>query len=88
MAGISDGARVTLVLKHGPLSIRWEALHRGFVDGVQFQDVQVSGPFKKWEHTHKVEPTGDGRAMLVDHVDYALPLGPLGRLARRCSRAA
>jgi hypothetical protein len=40
----------------------------------------VSGPFKKWEHTHKVEPTGDGRAMLVDRVDYALPLGPLGRL--------
>ncbi len=79
--GISDGARATLVLKHGPLSIRWEALHRGFVDGVQFQDVQVSGPFKKWEHTHKVEPTGDGRAMLVDHVDYALPLGPLGGLA-------
>jgi hypothetical protein len=47
---------------------------------VQFQDVQVSGPFKKWEHTHRVEPTGDGRAMLVDHVDYALPLGPVGRL--------
>jgi ligand-binding SRPBCC domain-containing protein len=79
--GIADGARVTLMLKHGPFSIRWEALHRGFVDGVQFQDVQVSGPFKKWEHTHRVEPTGDGRAMLVDHVDYALPLGPLGRLA-------
>jgi ligand-binding SRPBCC domain-containing protein len=78
--GIADGARVTLMLKHGPFSIRWEALHRGFVDGVQFQDVQVSGPFKKWEHTHRVEPTGDGRAMLVDHVDYALPLGPVGRL--------
>ena len=78
--GISDGARVTLMIKHGPLSLRWEALHRGFVDGVQFQDVQVSGPFKKWEHTHKVESTGDGRAMLVDRVDYALPLGPVGRL--------
>jgi ligand-binding SRPBCC domain-containing protein len=79
--GIADGARVTLVLKHGPFSVRWEALHRGFVDGVQFQDVQVSGPFKRWEHTHRVEATGDGRAMLVDRVDYALPLGPLGNLA-------
>jgi ligand-binding SRPBCC domain-containing protein len=79
--GIADGARVSLVLRHGPLSIRWEALHRGFVDGVQFQDVQVSGPFKKWEHTHRVEATGDGRAMLIDHVSYSLPLGPLGGLA-------
>jgi ligand-binding SRPBCC domain-containing protein len=84
--GIADGARVTIVIKRGPMTIRWEALHRGFVDGVQFQDVQVSGPFKRWIHTHRFEPGSDGRTTLVDHVDYALPFGltaVAGVLARR-----
>jgi len=84
--GIADGARVTMVIKRGPMTIRWEALHRGFVDGVQFQDVQVSGPFKRWIHTHRFEPAGEGRTTLVDHVDFALPFGltaVAGVLARR-----
>ena len=81
--GITDGARVTLLLSRGPMRIRWEVLHRGFVDGVQFQDVMVAGPFKRWVHTHRVEPTGDGRATLIDSVDYALPFGPFGALATR-----
>lgn len=84
--GIADGARLTMVIKRGPMTIRWEALHRGFVEGVQFQDVQVSGPFKRWIHTHRFEPAGDGHSELVDHVDYALPFGltaVAGVLARR-----
>jgi ligand-binding SRPBCC domain-containing protein len=73
--GIADGGRVTLQIKRGPFTMRWEALHRGFVDGVQFEDVQVAGPFRHWVHTHRIEPTGDGRALLIDRVDYALPFG-------------
>ncbi len=79
--GISDGSRLTMEIRRGPLKTRWEALHRDFVDGVQFTDVQVAGPFKRWEHTHRVEPAGNGHATLIDVVDYALPLGPLGSLA-------
>jgi ligand-binding SRPBCC domain-containing protein len=79
--GIADGSRLTMEIRRGRLKIRWEVLHRGFIDGVQFQDVQVAGPFKRWEHTHRVEDAGNGRARLIDHVDYALPLGPLGAIA-------
>jgi ligand-binding SRPBCC domain-containing protein len=78
--GITDGSRLTLELRRGPLKIRWEALHRNFVDGVQFTDEQVAGPFKRWIHTHRVEAAGGG-ATLIDLVDYALPFGPLGALA-------
>lgn len=78
--GIADGSRVTLELRRGPLKRRWEALHRDFIDGVQFTDVQVAGPFKRWEHTHRVEPVDVGKATLIDHVDYVLPFGPLGAL--------
>jgi ligand-binding SRPBCC domain-containing protein len=79
--GIADGSRVTLELRRGPLKTRWEALHRDFIEGQQFTDVQVAGPFKRWEHTHRVEPVAEDRATLIDHVDYALPLGPLGAVA-------
>jgi ligand-binding SRPBCC domain-containing protein len=79
--GIADGSRLTMEIRRGPIKVRWESLHRGYVEGVQFQDVQVAGPFKRWVHTHRVEPSGDDHATLIDHVDYALPLGPLGALA-------
>jgi len=79
--GITDGSRVTFEVRRGPLRARWEALHRDYVDGVQFTDVQVSGPFRRWEHIHRFEPDGDHRSALIDIVDYALPFGPLGALA-------
>jgi ligand-binding SRPBCC domain-containing protein len=79
--GIADGSRLTMEIRRGRLKFRWEVLHRGFVDGVQFQDVQVAGPFKRWVHTHKMVPASDGRAELLDTVDYALPFGPIGAIA-------
>ncbi len=79
--GIADGSRLTMEVRRGPIKTRWEALHRDFVDGQQFTDVQVAGPFKRWEHTHRVEPVSEGAATLIDRVDYALPFGPLGAVA-------
>jgi len=79
--GIADGSRLTMEIRRGLLKIRWEAVHRGYIDGVQFQDVQVAGPFKRWIHTHKVAPAAEGRAELIDEIDYVLPFGPLGAIA-------
>jgi ligand-binding SRPBCC domain-containing protein len=79
--GIADGSRLTLELRYGPIKTRWESLHRDFVDGQQFTDVQVAGPFKRWEHTHRIEPVGGAQARLTDHVEYAMPFGPLGAVA-------
>lgn len=79
--GIADGSRLTLELRRGPVKTRWEAVHRDFVDGQQFTDVQVAGPFKRWEHVHRVELVNESAATLIDRVDYALPFGPLGAVA-------
>lgn len=78
--GIEDGARVTLRMGTGPLAVRWTAEHRDYVDGVQFRDVQVSGPFTHWEHTHRVTPDGPAGAYLEDRITYVLPFGALGAL--------
>jgi hypothetical protein len=78
--GVRDGARVVLRMHAGPLRVRWVAEHEGYAAGREFRDVQVEGPFRAWEHTHRVEPRDDGTSVLEDRVEYALPLAPVARL--------
>ncbi len=79
--GIRDGARVSLRTKIGPVWVRWDVEHRDYVEGVQFRDVQVRGPFAHWEHLHRVEPVEGGRAcVLTDEIKYQLPFGAPGRI--------
>ncbi|EYF03702.1 SRPBCC family protein [Chondromyces apiculatus] len=79
-AGIGVGARVVMDTRLGPLWMRWVAEHTRYEKGRMFQDVQISGPFRRWEHTHQMDPDGEGGCWLVDHVEYALPVGALGAL--------
>ena len=82
IGGIRDGARVSLRTKIGPVWVRWDVEHRNYVEGVQFRDVQLRGPFAHWEHVHRVEPVDGGRAcVLTDEIKYRLPFGALGRIA-------
>ena len=78
--GVENGARVTLETRLGPLPVRWIVEHGDYQPGVQFRDVQVAGPFARWEHTHRVEAAGPEGCYLEDRIDYALPLGGLGEL--------
>jgi ligand-binding SRPBCC domain-containing protein len=54
----------------------WDPPHR-------FVDVQLSGPYAMWHHTHDFEPLADGGTLMRDTVRYALPFGPLGAIAHR-----
>jgi uncharacterized protein (TIGR01777 family) len=56
------------------------AEHRDYIDGRQFRDIQIEGPFRRWEHTHLVEPDGAAACYLEDRIHYALPLGGAGAL--------
>ncbi|HYP17053.1 MAG TPA: NAD-dependent epimerase/dehydratase family protein, partial [Opitutus sp.] len=86
--GLRDGARVHVRQRVGPFSIPWEVEHRDYVEGVQFRDVQLSGPFAKWEHLHRFDVLGASESRLTDEIAYRLPAGRLGRaLAGRRLRA-
>lgn len=78
--GIDDGARVEIQVRIGPFRKRWVAEHRGNVPGHQFQDVQMGGPFAHFEHTHRISPLTGRTCVLEDHIEYALPLGTMGRV--------
>ena len=76
--GIRDGARRELIIGHAPASIRWIAAHDGYIEGRQFRDTQVRGPFRQWVHTHLFEADGPDACYLDDRVEYELPFGRVG----------
>ncbi len=76
---LAVGTRVILRTKVGPLWQTIEAEHVAYEPGVMFADRMVRGPFARWLHRHIVTPRGPDRCVLIDDIDYELPLGFLGR---------
>jgi ligand-binding SRPBCC domain-containing protein len=74
------GSRTTLRISVGPFSQDWIAEHRACERGKMFRDVMISGPFRRWEHTHEFQPESDESSWLEDRVEYEFPLGRLGKL--------
>ena len=74
------GSRVILKTYLGPIPLRWIAEHTSYDPPHMFADRQVSGPFAKWEHTHRFLDDGQGGTILRDEVDYEVPLGAIGRV--------
>jgi uncharacterized protein (TIGR01777 family) len=73
--GMKDGGRIVFKAYVGPVGRRWVAEMGGYVEGRQFVDRQVEGPFASWEHTHRFLPIDGDSSELLDHVEFNLPAG-------------
>ncbi|HEX4406482.1 MAG TPA: SRPBCC family protein [Polyangia bacterium] len=78
---IAPGATIDYRLKLGGVPFHWQTLIESFEPDVRFIDVQASGPYKNWRHTHEFVEVPEGTA-IRDHVDYEMPFGTLGVIAR------
>ncbi|MFO0819104.1 MAG: TIGR01777 family oxidoreductase [Pirellulales bacterium] len=78
------GERAVIRTRLAPLVWkRWIAEYREFEPGKMFRDVQISGPFARFDHRHRMSPATEHDAArqswLEDYIEYAPPLGWLGQ---------
>ncbi len=62
------------------IPVIWVTKITEVVEGEYFIDEQRSGPFKYWQHYHRLE-TIEGGTLMTDTVRYLPPLGFLGSIA-------
>jgi ligand-binding SRPBCC domain-containing protein len=76
------GAEIDYQIRWLGLPLRWKTVITEYEPPFFFVDEQAAGPYAYWHHRHDFKPTEYG-ALVSDRVDYALPFGPVGRLAHR-----
>ncbi len=77
---MDQGTEIDYQLSWGIVHLRWKTEITHWNPPHFFVDVQSSGPYRFWEHTHTFRDENHGTRMF-DTVRYELPLGLLGRLA-------
>lgn len=74
---MAEGLRLDYRVRVLGIPVRWRSLISVYEPPHVFRDVQLSGPYRRWEHTHTFR-AADGGTVVEDRVVYELPLGPLG----------
>jgi ligand-binding SRPBCC domain-containing protein len=74
------GAEIEYTIRWLGVPMSWKTVIAEYSPPFAFVDQQARGPYTLWRHRHSFFPTADG-VRVRDQVDYALPLGPLGRVA-------
>jgi len=73
-------AQIDYVIRWLGIPMRWRTVITQYEPPHLFVDEEVRGPYRLWRHRHEFEATAEG-TLVRDRVDYALPLGILGRAA-------
>jgi len=74
------GAEIDYEIRWLGLPLKWKTEITEYEPPFFFVDEQTAGPYAYWHHRHEFKPTELG-ALVLDRLDYALPLGALGRMA-------
>jgi ligand-binding SRPBCC domain-containing protein len=77
---MAAGAVIDYRIRWLGIPLPWRTYIREWDPPVRFLDVQVRGPYSRWEHRHIFLEERAG-TWIEDRLTYRLPFGPLGRLA-------
>ena len=77
---MQTGTLIDYKIRVNGIPLRWRTLIESFDPPHSFVDTQLRGPYAHWHHTHTFREVSGGTE-LGDRVEYALPLGPLGKIA-------
>lgn len=75
-----EGALIDYRLQLFGVPFKWRTCITRWQPETGFTDEQIRGPYAKWVHRHDFREVPGGTE-IVDVVDYALPLSPLGDVA-------
>jgi hypothetical protein len=78
---MKPGTIIDYSLRLYGISMKWRTRIEQFEPERRFVDIQLKGPYRYWHHAHEFEGVEQGTRMR-DLVDYELPFGPLGTVAR------
>lgn len=76
---IAAGTLIRYRLSMRGIPFGWTTEIRSWHPPYRFTDIQVSGPFALWHHTHRFREC-DGGTMITDVVRYRVPFGVIGRV--------
>ena len=76
---LHTGSLIEYKLKVHGLPMRWKSEISDWDPPHRFVDTQLTGPYSLWRHQHTFVAENGG-TRIGDHVDYALPFGPIGDL--------
>ncbi len=76
---IEAGTLIRYRLSMRGIPFGWKTEIRSWNPPHRFTDVQLSGPFALWHHTHLFRQQ-DGGTLITDIVRYRVPFGALGRV--------
>ena len=76
------GAIIDYRLSLFGLKFQWRTLIESFDPGSGFVDVQTKGPYRTWRHSHEFSDAPGG-TLVRDRVEYEVPFGLFGEIARR-----
>ncbi len=74
------GTVIRYELRIHRLPVKWKTEIAEWEPPRRFVDVQISGPYQLWHHTHTFVEERGGTS-IRDLVRYALPFGPIGQIA-------
>ena len=79
---IKKGTTIDYKLSMHGFPMNWSSEITLWDPPFEFEDTQLSGPYKQWIHRHRFTEPEPGKTFMVDEVRYRLPLEPLGDLAQ------
>lgn len=77
---MKQGAEIEYRIRWLGVPVHWKTIITEYRPPHLFVDEQANGPYSYWQHRHTFTEAGQG-VVIGDHLEYALPLGILGRLA-------
>lgn len=58
--GLINGSVANIIVRRGPLALPGAFEHSNVIEGSEFTDTQLKGPFRRWRHRHRfISTSGD-----------------------------